>query len=108
MLVSGLKGYLESFKEEKKGRWFGTSLSSVTSLHRTGLDQPKVIKVYDYRTRDVGVHDRRLPNIELVRQYIDPKAELLEHEMDLHIVITAFLERPKDDGHKHWFDPVPA
>lgn len=108
MLVSGLQGYIESFKKEKEGKWFETSLSNVTSLHRIGLDRPKIVKVYDYRTREVGAEDRRLPNLELVRRHIDPHAELLEPETDLHIVVTTFLERPKDDGYKHWFDPVPA
>ena len=103
-LVSGLKRYLHSYREEIKGKWYGVPLSNVTSLHKG-----KVVKVYDYRTRNnVPQQDRRVPNLDLVQRYIDPAAVLENPETDLSILIMTFLERPSTDGFTQWFDPVPA
>ena len=46
-----------------------------------------VVKAYDYRIRaldlDFREGDRRLPNIDLVRKFIDPDAVLIEPVDDL-------------------------
>ena len=102
MLISGIKGYLQNYKTEIKGTFMEYMLSNVTSLHKKSR---KVVKGYDYRDRNVAEQDRRKPNIELVREFIDPNAEETEIDDDLCIVTTKFHGR--EDGQK-WFHRVPA
>ena len=103
MLISGIKGYLQSYKTETIGTFMEYMLSNVTSLHeRSG----KVVKGYDYRDRNnVAKQDRRKPNIDLVREFIDSNAEHTVIDDSLCIVTTKFHGREK--GQK-WFDPVSA
>ena len=102
MLISGIKGYLQNYKTEIKGTFMEYMLSNVTSLHKKSR---KVVKGYDYRDRNVAEQDRRKPNIELVREFIDSNAEETEIDDDLCIVTTKFYGR--EDGQK-WFHRVPA
>jgi hypothetical protein len=86
MLVSGLKAYLPQFKKEKSHQWTVTKLSNVVALYAE-IEPFCVVKAYDYRIRaldlDFREGDRRLPNIDWVRKFIDPDAVLIKPVDDL-------------------------
>ena len=67
----------------------------------------RVVKAYDYRNNATAKEDRRVPNIDLVRKFIDPDAVLVEPEASLAVVKTKFYERDKSQA-AWWFDAVPA
>jgi hypothetical protein len=104
MLISGLRGYLKEYPKEKPGQWHNLYLSNVVSLHQQEeSDNAIVYKAYDYRFRDVPPQDQRKPNIELVRKFIDPNANIHSFGDQFSIVETKFLKR--DDGNA-WYGPT--
>jgi hypothetical protein len=110
MFISGLKAYLQSYRNEPVD-WHQGYLSNVVSLQKEGSTAPDdegalvVYKAYDYRLRTslVPREDRRHHNINLVREFIDSEAKLTSNGDDFHIVATKFLKR--SDG-KAWYDAV--
>ncbi|KAG7348926.1 hypothetical protein IV203_011523 [Nitzschia inconspicua] len=105
LLISGLKGYLESFVQEKPNAWHQGYFSNVVSKHPlNGVEH--VYKAYDYRLRtSVPLQDQRQPNIEIVKKYVDANAIQVTPQEHFHIVCTKFFSR--DDGDP-WYGPVPA
>ncbi|KAG7373972.1 hypothetical protein IV203_013067 [Nitzschia inconspicua] len=105
LLISGLKGYLESFVQEKPNAWHQGYFSNVVSKHPlNGVEH--VYKAYDYRLRtSVPLQDQRQPNIEIVKKYVDANAIQITPQEHFHIVCTKFFSR--DDGDP-WYGPVPA
>jgi hypothetical protein len=111
MLVSGLTGYLPRFKAERSSKWSVQMLSNFVALHAE-VEPFCVVKAYDYRLLVLDDYfdqgDRRLPNIELVRTFIDPDAVLIEPQENLCVVTTKFWGRSMVGDATHWYSPVPA
>ncbi|KAG7349860.1 hypothetical protein IV203_012457 [Nitzschia inconspicua] len=105
LLISGLKGYLEAFAQEKPNAWHQGYFSNVVSKHPlNGVEH--VYKAYDYRLRTrLPIQDQRQPNIEIVKKYVDANAIQVTPQEHFHIVCTKFFSR--DDGDP-WYGPVPA
>jgi hypothetical protein len=79
LFISGLKAYLRSFPSDLTAQWHQGYLSNVVSVHDPFPleEDPRVYKAYDYCLRTTVPHgDRRQHNINLVRGFIDPEAEL--------------------------------
>lgn len=85
MLVSGIRGYLESYRTEPQDNFHETMLSNVTSLHKK---TKIVVKGYDYRERNVQEQDKGSPTLHWF------KSSSTQMRKNLRLSMDCVLSRP--------------